>query len=277
MMTQIRTAALVAALAMPAGFAVAQSDTHTHSTKATAAHSGRQADPAAQQHLARMIILDNQGEIEVSRLAQQQAQNDDVKQFAQRMVQEHQQMVQQFQQATPGAGRMGSATATGSDAMASANEISASRTAEDSPRPGGDNQATMRRGEAMAERAAETADEMSDDAAAATSDAPTEVYGMAGGAAGAGGIATLDQFAQQYHQRKLQTTRQYLQSKQGTEFDKAYMGMQLMSHMHMLDMLQTAQGYMPQQAQQVLEQSIEHTQAHLEEARQIMEQLDQQG
>jgi putative membrane protein len=58
------------------------------------------------QFLASCWAAKNQAEIEISQLAQQQAHNPDVKQFAQTMVQEHRQLQQKLDNLTqtPGAG-----------------------------------------------------------------------------------------------------------------------------------------------------------------------------
>jgi predicted outer membrane protein len=55
-----------------------------------------QQQPAAQ--VARLLKVKNQGEIEISRLATQRAQNNEVKQFAEKMVREHEQLAQKLDQ-----------------------------------------------------------------------------------------------------------------------------------------------------------------------------------
>ena len=51
----------------------------------------------ADSQLARCLIGDNQGEIALGKLAQERAQDKDVKQFAEMMVRDHQQFVQQLE------------------------------------------------------------------------------------------------------------------------------------------------------------------------------------
>src|SRR5690606_36462025 len=60
----------------------------------------RQAAPAGSMRdaqFAACLIIDNEMEIALARLAAQHSQNDQVKQFAQKMIQDHQQYVQQLQ------------------------------------------------------------------------------------------------------------------------------------------------------------------------------------
>lgn len=69
-------------------------------------YESRRVDPTAtaaqgqhglQGFLVQKLMLGNKGEIEVSQLAQQKSQNPEVKAFAQKMIQDHQQMNQQLQ------------------------------------------------------------------------------------------------------------------------------------------------------------------------------------
>jgi predicted outer membrane protein len=53
---------------------------------------------SADSQLAGCLIVDNQGEIALGKLAEQKSQNNDVKQFAQKMVQEHGQFMQKLEQ-----------------------------------------------------------------------------------------------------------------------------------------------------------------------------------
>src|SRR4051812_42794383 len=71
-----------------------------------------------EQYLTACLLADNQSEVELSQFAQQHATSSDVKEFAQKMVQDHQKMIQQLQQ-LPGAmgstGRSGAYSATATE------------------------------------------------------------------------------------------------------------------------------------------------------------------
>lgn len=86
------------------------------------------------------------------------------------------------------------------------------------------------------------------------------------------------QLAQQIKQECLNLTEQELAQKQGTEFDKAYVGQQIGAHIGMLAQLRGSKNFASGQLQQVIEEGEQMTQQHLAEAKQIMSQLkDQRG
>ena len=71
----------------------------------------------------------------------------------------------------------------------------------------------------------------------------------------------------------LKSGKKELGEKQGNEFDKCYMGMQVAAHMKMLDELKVLKNHVSSQLAQDLEQSIETTEHHLSEAKKIMEEI----
>jgi len=56
------------------------------------------ASQEIEQFLAGCLLARNQSEVDLSQFAQEQAENPEVKQFAQQMVQDHQKIIQQLQQ-----------------------------------------------------------------------------------------------------------------------------------------------------------------------------------
>jgi hypothetical protein len=85
------------------------------------------------------------------------------------------------------------------------------------------------------------------------------------------------QFAQEVKQECLNLTQAELGRKQGAEFDKAYIGQQLVAHTNMLAELRAAQRHASGQLQPIIQQGTQMTEHHLAQARQIMEQLDAGG
>lgn len=166
-------------------------------------------DAMVQMHLVQDLRLGNEKEIELSEFAQDEAQNDQVKEFAQQMVEAHRKMNQDLQQA---------------------------------------HRQAMRGGEEG-------------------QDADTDIMAMPGG----GG--PLAQIHEEVCERQIESSKKMLGRKQGSEFDKAYMGMQIQLHQEMLDKLAVYQEHLPH-LQQVLEEAEQHTEQHLEQAQQIMRQLD---
>jgi putative membrane protein len=72
----------------------------------------------------------------------------------------------------------------------------------------------------------------------------------------------------------MDSTRQELESKQGAEFDKCYVGMQIGAHKHMLDTLKVFRNHASPQFQQTLTQAIDTTQQHLDHAKKLMKDLE---
>lgn len=224
---------------------------HSHTTSSDVSAMAAPADSQAttQMHLKQDLVLMNQKEVALSQFAAQRAQSDEVKQFAQMMVDEHTQLLQQ----------MGASPRRASAAMGDTARDAAEGAAEE--------------GNLAVSRATGEADtDMAQQGLEVREGASSDVYAMAGGASKGAGDE-LSRVHQQVAERRMASTREYLSEKEGTEFDKAYMGMQIMEHQEMLDKIEVYQQYMPEQ-REVLQQARKHTQDHLQQARQIMQQLD---
>jgi hypothetical protein len=74
----------------------------------------------------------------------------------------------------------------------------------------------------------------------------------------------------------LESARQEAQ-KLGAEFDKHFLGAQIVAHKGMLDKLQVFGQHVSPQTQQLLTQAQETTRKHLEHAKQLHEQLSKEG
>ncbi len=72
----------------------------------------------ADAQLAACLIVDNEGEVAVAKLAQQKASNPQVKRFAEQMIEDHGQMLKKLQQV---AGQTGERSATGQQDQPRAN------------------------------------------------------------------------------------------------------------------------------------------------------------
>jgi hypothetical protein len=71
----------------------------------------------------------------------------------------------------------------------------------------------------------------------------------------------------------LKSTQQELSRHEGRDFDQGFMGQQLMAHMEMVDKLSVLKNHASPQLQQVIDSELQMAQKHLQEARQIMEQM----
>jgi len=81
----------------------------------------------------------------------------------------------------------------------------------------------------------------------------------------------------QIAQRKTQMMKDELQQKQGAEFDKAYIGSAIPAHLHALAALEVLGQQSQGQLAQVAQQARPKVQQHLDHAKQLMQQLDQQS
>jgi predicted outer membrane protein len=192
-----------------------------------------------EHYLANCLLIKNQAEIEISEFAQQQAQNPEVKQFAQQLIKDHQQAVQKLQQLAgmQGAGRTSQAPGA--------------RSQIDTQQPTG---ATERPGQAFNQNANQSL----------TADRPE---------AQSGALNELLALDRQITERCMEMVREELQAKSGPEFDQCFVGAQIGSHTHMLAALdvigQRAQG----ELKQVVAEAQPVVQRHLEHAKQLAKQL----
>jgi predicted outer membrane protein len=206
------------------------------------------------QHIAVCLALGNQEEVALGQFAKDRAQNPEVKQFAQMMVQEHQQAISQLQQASP--------------QLASMN---LNLSAQGGATPGAASASNSNRGAG----AATTSSTPTAGSSASTSANQRNTATADGGADGQ--TQQHVQFAQEVKQQCLQLTTAELGRKQGAEFDKAYIGQQLVAHTQMLATLQAAQRHASSELQPIIQQGTQMTEHHLAQARQIMEQLSAGG
>jgi predicted outer membrane protein len=92
-------------------------------------------------------------------------------------------------------------------------------------------------------------------------------------AARSSGPADWNKIHEQMAQQCLASAKQELGRHQGPELDHAYMGMQLAAHMHMQDSLKVLRNHVSSELQQQIDKSLQVVQGHLQQARQIKEQL----
>jgi predicted outer membrane protein len=199
------------------------------------------ASPASDnldQKIAVCLLLGNQEEVALAQFAQQQSQNEQVRNFAQQMVEHHQQAIAKIEQAAPEVASLNLQLQSGTEGAAAAS------TSASGVRP------------ASAE-----------EPVASTASAANPAHDQ-----------RAVQLAQSVKQECLNLTQQELAQKQGAEFDKAYIGQQIGAHIGMLAELRGSKNFATGQLQQVISEGEQVTQKHLAEAKQIMSQLkDQQG
>jgi predicted outer membrane protein len=168
--------------------------------------------------LAQCLSGDNQGEITLGKLAEQRAKDKDVKQFAEKMVRDHEQFGQQLEK------------------FAREGERSTART--DNRQPTGATTATA-------------------------TGQPMEGRG-------------LDLFAihDQVGKKFLEMVESDLKQKDGSQFDKCYIGQQIGGHMHMIAEMEVLRSHVSPELAAVIDKGVETAKSHLEEAQKLAKSLE---
>lgn len=198
--------------------------------------------------LAGCLLAKNKAEIEFAKLAQQQSQNPEVKQFAQKLEQDHQQLVQQLEQLAGGQDGQTSTRIESQTQTRAIGQNDAQRQPADATRLPGSPGATTR----------------------TRSQTQTEAYGSQ---EMSGPFAQLYQIEKQIGERQKQAMLDELQQKSGAEFDKCYVGAMVGSHMQSLAALDVISQQQSELAQ-VAQQAQPTVQQHLDHAKQLAKQLE---
>jgi len=201
-----------------------------------------QAGQEVENFLANCLLKNNQAEVEFGQLAQKQAQNPEVKQFAEQMVKDHQQLVQKLQPIAK--------------AQASTQRNAASSL--DANAPDGIDRTKL---EATGGRPGSSATD-------------TTIRPAVGGNAALNQLAGIEQ---KINERCQKAFREELQQKSGAEFDECYLGAQIGGHMHMLAALEVISEDTQGPLKQVAEEARPTVQSHLEHAKQLMAQVKTGG
>ncbi len=228
---------------------------------------------AVDHYLAGCLLAKNEAEVQLSELAQQKSENAEVKQFAQKMIQDHRKMIEQLQ---PLAGMQGGANrqvpgAFGAQSEAQGrSEATEGRSTDTTALPGSSG-ATQTISPSGTIAAAPRIGTLSDATAA------RNAAGSAPSGVGNGALHQLMQIERQIGERCLQATRDEMQQRSGAEFDKCYVGNAISAHVHALAELQVIGQQTQGTLAQVAQQAQPTVQQHLEQAKQLMKQLEGQS
>lgn len=219
--------------------------------------------------LAGCLLGQNQAEVQLSELALQKSENAEVKQFAQKMIQDHRKMIEQL---TPLAAMQGTANRTssllgGQSEAQGSSESSVGRTTDTTALPGSSEatQTIPPTGTSAAVPPLTTSTELATNATA-----------NATMTAGGGAVHQLMQIDKQINDRCLQMAREEMQQKSGAEFDKCYVGSAIGMHSHALAALEVI-GKTQGPLAKVAQQGQPTVKQHLEHAKELMKQLDSQA
>jgi predicted outer membrane protein len=178
--------------------------------------------------IAGCLLLGNQEEIALAEFAQSRAQNPRVKEFAQMMIQDHEQAVAKLTRVAPELAQQAASLREG-------------RPGQNGATPGVTSPASI--GQTNA------------------SGAGNQVF----------------ELQKRITKECLQLTQQELGQKQGAEFDKCYMVSQVGAHIGMLAKLRGSQQFASGELKQVIQEAEQTVQKHLEHAKMIAKEVEQQG
>ena len=190
------------------------------------------------QVLAAWLVIDNENEIALSRLAQERSKSDEVKQFAKKMIDEHQQMLGKLQPLAGTTGTSGTGGTTGK------NDRERSRTEDGQPPSGSPTGSDQQPRDASGQRG--------------------DMHGQ----------LDVVQLKRELAQRCLASARKELEQKSGPEFDKCFMTMQVMAHVGAVDTLEVFKTHASGQLRQTITEALPTVQAHLEHAKTIAKGLE---
>jgi len=231
---------------------------------------GQQGQQGMEEQLSLMVAakmaIMNDCEIKTSQMAHDKIDNEEVKQFAQMMIRDHQQLNQKLMQAMPelrGMVNLQSSDRTSATAQPGEARLAQTPdTAREGVRIGTDEAQTPR-----------TGDQNSD----LSPNATQRATGYRGTAGEQGSMTAMQQkmldICEKTAQNSLEMTRQEFSEKQGKELAMCYIGSQVVVHQQTLAHLKALQGEGTQEFQQIVQQAEESVQQHLTEAKSIVEKL----
>jgi predicted outer membrane protein len=237
------------------------------------------------------LIIDNNKEIALGQLGQQTSQNEQVKHFCEMLVKDHSNFVQKLQERSASGGRApqrfgasGGADPFGGTAQKEGQPGAAAtqpgRTAANQDRartqpgqetrtaanqdPGQQDRGQREQGQETRTAAGQERGQTGQRITVARPNIPNQPG------------SELLQLHQELADKCLDSARRDAE-KLGAEFDKHFLGAQIVAHKEMLDKLQVFGQHVSPQTQQLLAQAQETTRKHLEEAKNLHEQLSKEG
>jgi predicted outer membrane protein len=230
-----------------------RADSSTERADAPATSKTDAAHPDAE--LAAWLIIDNEGEVAVAQFARQQASDPQVKEFAERMVNEHQQLIEKLRQVA-GRERRIARGATEPGQTAPRRETGERR--RDVDRARGDADVDVRIGDRESARPR------------------VSVQGEIPGIARHSQMGRLDCIAlkRQISEKCQQSVKSELERKEGREFDMCFLGHQMMAHMLLADTLEVFQNHASAELKPILAEAHKSVQGHLEHAKELAKSVD---
>lgn len=229
--------------------------------------------------LAAWLLTANENEVALARLAAERAQSQEVKDFAQMMIRDHEPMVQKLRPIATSGGDVGVIR----DASVDRAGHPAPGTARDPAKEiTGEQGREVAQGEAKlpAKTPERTTEDPPDRARVPTEVAgtdrtvdgrPAAPMGETGRLAGTFNVATV---IRDLGRKCLDSTKQELSQKQGADFDRCYVKASAMAHQHALDMVQVFRKHATERLTPTLAEAERTTQAHLDHAKNLCKKFE---
>lgn len=227
----------------------------------TAGNRGPHVRHDVGHYISDCLIDGNKSEIALARIAQQRATDPQVKQFAERMIQDHTAFLSKLQSAQGAA--TGSSTGAQSAVGGPGAESSTTGTQTGS-------QTGTQSGNQAETQGSTQAAKQSGEQGTATA----QVDSAGAGAQGMGGARQFVQIKKEVAAQCLQSQTRELNQKEGPQFDRCYMNSQVADHMKMADELTVFGRYGSGDLQSLCQEGLQTTKQHLELAKQIAERLN---
>lgn len=198
--------------------------------------------------IAEWLLHSNEMEEQLAQFALQHAHSNEVKQFAQMMIQGHGKLIEQLRQFAPNTPPLRAAGQA--EQRTGLNEPQGQQAVQGEQVQGGLRQQQNPQPQFQQQ---------------------TQVQGQPGQPIQAG--LPMSQVSTQMAQRMLASIERELGQKQGSEFDKCFIGAQIFQHIALLNALEVLRPYASPQLQNLINAAIPETQQHLQHAKQVEQQL----
>lgn len=210
--------------------------------------SREQASRASDSQLATWLAADNENEVELGKFAAERSQNEEVKKFARMMSDDHGKFLNQLRRFAP--------TAAGTSP----------ESARQPSRAIDEKRATTQREEVRPD----------DPTKRSATRTETETT-IRRGYLDPEGRIDLARVKQEIAKQCLETAKKELDEKSGADFDKCYVGHQIMMHHQVADTLKVMKNYASPELRKVIEDGQGAVQGHLDQAKHLMKQLENKG
>ena len=192
------------------------------------------------QQLAACWALDNQEEVILAKFAQEKSKNKEVSSFAKMIAEEHQGCLKKLSKFAPEASREGYLVDNQADQSRPGNDSTSTTTNNPSKKP--------------------------------NQNGASNQNAVAGGSTTTG--IEMMQLQREIAQQCISDSKKYLSAKDGDEFDKCFVGMQIAKHAAMHTKLVVLQRHTSDEMQQMVAEGIQSTDKHMKAAEALMAKID---